>query len=335
MAKMWMVRSEGGRYYEDFRDRNVAAIGWREMTEYLTPGLAREELLGIYLKVYPNDKPASATVGSSQIWRFMNEMAIGDNVVTYSPLNRTYLVGTIDGSCAFSATDAEDGMAFVRPVKWLPLQVSRDLLSEATRARLGPTLTVFVVADSAKQELMSRAHGAAPVFAPEQIISDEETATIDPLAGIDITAIERIKDLVSKLGWAEMQELVAGILRAMGYRTQVSPPGADRGKDIVASPDGFGFENPRIVVEVKHQKDQMGTQQIRSFLAVLRHSADRGLYVSTGGFSKDSWYEAERSTVPVALWTLDNLVRALVEIYDKTDAETKRLVPLKRLYIPA
>jgi restriction system protein len=47
-----------------------------------------------------------------------------------------------------------------------------------------------------------------------------------------------------------MQQLVAGILRAMGYKTQISPPGVDRGKDIVASPDGFGFEHPRIVVEV-------------------------------------------------------------------------------------
>jgi predicted Mrr-cat superfamily restriction endonuclease len=44
-----------------------------------------------------------------------------------------------------------------------------------------------------------------------------------------------------------MQELVAGILRAMGYKTLVSPAGADRGKDIIASPDGFGFEPPRIV----------------------------------------------------------------------------------------
>lgn len=51
-----------------------------------------------------------------------------------------------------------------------------------------------------------------------------------------------------------MQDLVAGLLRAMGYKTRVSPSGPDRGKDIVASPDGFGFESPRIVVEVKHRQ---------------------------------------------------------------------------------
>ncbi|MNP52884.1 hypothetical protein D3C76_1473060 [compost metagenome] len=58
-------------------------------------------------------------------------------------------------------------------------------------------------------------------------------------------ALERIKDLINALPWDDMQDLVAGILRAMGYKTQVSPAGPDRGKDIIASPDGFGFENPR------------------------------------------------------------------------------------------
>ena len=47
-----------------------------------------------------------------------------------------------------------------------------------------------------------------------------------------------------------MQELVAGILRAMGLKTKISNKGPDRGKDIIASPDGLGLENPRIFVEV-------------------------------------------------------------------------------------
>lgn len=156
----------------------------------------------------------------------------------------------------------------------------------------------------------------------------------DPLEDIESVAFERIKDVVAGLDWDEMQELVAVILRAMGYKTQVSLPGPDRGKDIVASPDGFRFEHPRIVVEVKHRGGQMDSKAIRSFLGG-RHKDDRGLFVSTGGFSKDAYYEADRAAVPLTLWTMDMLVRALVEHYNSTDAETKRLVPLKRLYVPA
>ena len=131
-----------------------------------------------------------------------------------------------------------------------------------------------------------------------------------------------------------MQELVAGILRAMNYKTQVSPPGSDLGRDILASPDGFGFEQPRIVVEVKHRKGTIGSQEVRSFVGG-RHKDDRGLYVSTGGFTKDARYEADRSSVPLTLWTLDELTKALLDNYEQTDSRTRALVTLRTFYAPA
>ena len=157
-------------------------------------------------------------------------------------------------------------------------------------------LTLFEVPSSAAAEVLAALKGK-----PAPAVDDEaEEVIADPLADIESQALERIKDRVNELDWDDMQQLVAGILRAMGYKTQVSPPGADRGKDIVASPDGFGFEHPRIVVEVKHRKGQMGSQEIRSFLGG-RHKDDRGLYVSTGGFTKDAQYEADRASIPLAM----------------------------------
>lgn len=220
-------------------------------------------------------------------------------------------------------------MLLTRAVQWQAQELLRDGLSTATKNSLGSTLTLFEVPPLAATEVISALKGK-----PELAQEDTEDPVADPLADIESQALERIKDRVNELDWDDMQQLVAGILRAMGYKTQVSPPGSDRGKDIVASPDGFGFEHPRIVVEVKHRKGQMGSQDIRSYLGG-RHKDDRGLYVSTGGFTKDAQYEADRASIPLALWTLDHVVRALVEHYDKTDAETKRIVPLKRLCWPA
>ncbi|AEF34595.1 restriction endonuclease [Mycolicibacter sinensis] len=161
----------------------------------------------------------------------------------------------------------------------------------------------------------------------------EENVEPDPLADYESIAFERIKDQVNRLGWEGMQQLIAGILRAMGYKTQVSPPGSDLGRDILASPDGFGFERPRIVVEVKHRKQTMGSTDIRSFLGG-RHPDDRGLYVSTGGFTKDARYEADRSTVPLALWTLDEVTKALLDNYESTDTKTRSLISLRTFYGP-
>ena len=147
-------------------------------------------------------------------------------------------------------------------------------------------------------------------------------------------AHEFIKDKILELDWEEMQELVAGILRAMGYKTIVSPRGTDRGKDIQASPDGLGLEEPRIKVEVKHRSSgQMGSQEIRSFTGGLR-GTDRGLYVSTGGFTKDAKYEAERSSIPIMVVDSDMLVQLVIQYYDNFDSETKTLLPLTKIYWP-
>ncbi len=331
MARMWMVRGDGGSLYDAFRERGVAALGWNQLAAHAIPGVERKQLMTIYRAAEPQAKQGSVVSAASQVWRFVNDVQDGDWVVTYSPANRVYSVGKVSGPAEHRPQWAEQGMPLVRKVQWQTREVPRDSLGISAKNSLGSTLTLFEVPSIPMTEMLAALKGN-PILAP--VKDDAEEVIADPLADIESQALERIKDLVNEIDWDDMQQLVAGILRAMGYKTQVSPPGSDRGKDIVASPDGFGFEHPRIVVEVKHRKGQMGSQEIRSFLGG-RHKDDRGLYVSTGGFSKDAQYEAERASIPLAMWTLDHVVRALIEHYDATDADTKRIVPLKRLCWPA
>jgi len=330
MTRMWMVRGEGGSLYDVFRERGVAAVGWNQLAARAKPGVGRKQLIAWYQSAEPQAKQGTVVSGASQVWRFVNDIQEGDWIVTYSPANRLYSIGKVASPAEHHPEWAEQGMPLARKVQWQVQELPRDSLGISTKNSLGSTLTLFEVPSSAASDVLATLKGK-PAPAVEE---DVEEVVADPLADIEERAREQIKDLIINLDWNEMQELVAGILRAMGYKTQVSPDRSDRGKDIVASPDGFGFEHPRIVVEVKHRKGQMGSQEIRSFLGG-RHKDDRGLYVSTAGFTKDAQYEADRASIPLAMWTLDHVVRALIEHYDATDAETKRIVPLKRLYWPA
>lgn len=329
MANMWMVRGEAGALYDEFREKGVAAVGWRQLAPHAKLGVSRKDLAKIYAKADPGLKPGTIVAGASQVWRFVNEIQVGDHILTYSPDNRTYLIGRVSGAAEYKPEWAEFGLVLARPVQWNAAELSRDALSLSTRNSLGSTLTVFKLPPAAAKEILAEPKGAPPVI-DSPIDIDSSEAVID----IEDQSREYIKDMVARLEPREMEQFVAGILRAMGFKTRVSPVGTDRGKDIVASPDGFGFRDPRIVVEVKHRNGQMGAPALRSFLGG-RHPGDRGLYVSTGGFSKDALYEAERAQVPMTLWTLDDLVRAMIEHYDQMDTETKRLVPLKRIYWPA
>lgn len=333
MKNMWMIRGDAGRLYDDFREQKIAAIGWSQIAEQATPGVSRQALTHAYLAAEPGIKEGTAISGASQVFRFVNEVKEDDDVVTYSPATRTYLVGKFKSPSQYNAGGAENGMALIRSVEWKMEEVDRDLLSIASKNSLGSTLTVFKVPDFARQELLALAAGKPSTINPVlEKLNDEQLD--DPLKGLSDIAFERIKDQINGLGWEEMQELVAGILRAMGYKTTVSSVGADRGKDILASPDGFGFQQPRIVVEVKHRNGRISSPQIRSFLGG-RHKDDRGLFVSTGGFTKDAYYEADRANVPLMLWTLEELARALMDNYQDTDMATKQLVPLKYFFVPA
>ena len=327
-----MVRGDGGSLYDGFRERGVVAVGWSRLAASVKPGMSRKQLIDMYQAAEPQARTGTVISGASQVWRFVNEIQVGDWVVTYSPSNRTYLVGNVAGPAVYRPDWIDEGMPLVRAVKWQSVELQRDNLGASTKNSLGSTLTVFLVPPMAMAEMLATLAGK-PL--PEPVLEDvADEEIVDPLADIETRALEQIKDRVNELNWDEMQQLIAGILRAMGYKTEVSPAGPDRGKDIVASPDGFGFEHPRIVVEVKHRRGPMGSQDIRSFLGG-RHKDDRGLYVSTGGFSKDAKYEADRASIPLALWTLDHVVRALLEQYHATDTQTARLVPLKRTYWPA
>ena len=77
----------------------------------------------------------------------------------------------------------------------------------------------------------------------------------------------------------------------------------------------------------------MGSMAIRGFLGG-RHIDDRGSYVNTGGFTKDARYEADRSTVPLALWTLDELTKAGGGQFEQTDSKTRGLISLRTFYVP-
>ncbi len=86
-------------------------------------------------------------------------------------------------------------------------------------------------------------------------------------------------------------------------------------------------------MEVKHRGQQIGAQQIRNFLGG-RHKDDKGLYVSTGGFSKDARYEADRANIPVTLMDIDALVTGILQHYDNMDMEGRNLLPLTKIYWP-
>lgn len=327
---MWKINSgRGSRLTSDFIEKQVVAIGFGLDQDFSTAN-SRDDVAAVMRIHDPEQSARQILVRASQAWRFLKEINIGDAALVYDPRTRLYHYGLISGEPLYSPGVIDD-LAVTRSVEWKD-SVDRDSLSIQTKNSLGAILSVFKVPNISEQEILQKLD--APLVVSAETTEEQTESESDPFIGIEELAIERIKDRLNSLSWEDMQEIVASLLRALGYRTQISPAGPNRGKDIIASKDGFGFERPRIVVEVKHRKGQMGAQEIRSFLGG-RHADDRGLYVSTGGFSRDAQYEAERAATVTHLMSLDELAKAVVQQYDRIDETGRRLLSLTKIYWPA
>lgn len=329
MANGWMIRAgRGGKLIEDF-EAGYISIGWNQIGD-LNKFPSVNDIRTAYIACYGNPKPAKTANAVAMLRKFRDEIQKGDTVISYSPERREYLVGEDQGQYQYMPEDKQiGGHSHARTVNWLG-SVSRDVLPISTRNSLGSTLTLFSLSEAVLSDILAALHGK-PVIQTEPEAEEDFSETKDQVVS---QAHELIKDKILALQPDEMEELAAAILRAMGYKTKVSPRGPDRGVDVIASPDGLGLTQPRIKAEVKHRSGAMGSQAIRSFVGVLRNG-DTGLYVSTGGFSKEARYEAERATFPVTLIDTDDLADLIVAHYDNFDLEGRALLPLIRVYWPA
>ncbi len=152
------------------------------------------------------------------------------------------------------------------------------------------------------------------------------------LETLESEARDGIKRFLASKNPYEFQEIVAALLRAMGYHTPfVAPRGKDGGVDVIAYVDPLGAQTPRIKVQVKHKPDTtVGASDVRSLLGVLR-SGDIALFVTSGIFSSDARNTSTNSREFIRLIDGEDFIDLWQEYYDKMSDEDKNLLPLKRI----
>ncbi len=349
--KIWMVRAGSGSFLiDEFLDEEIATIGWNELKK-LPHGITYQALKDKFKETYPDDSDGRVNQSVGQIWRLFSDFKIGDKVITYDSNTRVYYLGEIKSNYKYS----EDfTYHHYRKVEWYDGAVERDLLKVRSKNTLGSTLTIFEIVLDIWNDLIENHPGyvseedwqeakqMAEIFKKDEQedvsrkTSSFEEELDDLRKDVVSKSTEFIKDIIVTLSWQDSERLVAGVMRAMGYKTRLTDKGPDMGSDIIASPDGLEMVEPIIKVEVKHRKtskDKVGAPDLRNFIGGLRPPT-KGIYVSTTGFSKDAKIEADRSNFQVTLVDLDRLVELIMEYYESLDQETKALVPLRKIYWP-
>ncbi len=260
----------------------------------------------------------------SILFRFFKELQKGDYVIVYDKERREYFLGEIIGEYQFRGREEEP--EHFRKVKWLKGEkIQRDVLSQKAKNSLGGLLTITKVREEVKKEIFA-------IFDGRKIQKDfneiEDEAEID----IEENIREKIKEKILKISPEDMEKFIAGVFRGLGYKTRLrgSFTQADGGYDIVASKDGLGLGNETIYIEVKHRQAQMTSADISKLRGSL--NGKKGVYFSSGGFSKDAKNNNSMAG-DISLIDLEYLVDLIFENYEKFDSETRKFLPLRKIYL--
>jgi restriction system protein len=96
----------------------------------------------------------------------------------------------------------------------------------------------------------------------------------------------------------------------------------------------LGFEEPYIKAQVKRQQSKVGSPEMQQFSGALGNG-ERGLFVSTGGYTSGARDAARNAEQRVTLIDRDEFIDLLIQHYDDLESEYQATVPLKRVYIPS
>ena len=304
-----------------FLKGNMIAIGWQAMGDLSKIDASREAYKIKYEETYPDAKKGSIATSAGMLYRFCYEAKPGDYVVFPSKFNREVNIGIIEGDYVYKP---QTEFGNTRTVKWLK-HLPRTAFSQGALYEIGSAMTFFSVKNYADEFM-----GALDKKA-KNITSEEEDESIGATADdiIESTRDFILKELSRQLKGYALEDFVADLLRAMGYRTIVSPHGGDSGIDITAYKDELP---PRILVQVKSQDGDIKEATIQSLKGAMREG-DYGLFVTLSNYTQNA-RKYLNSTPIIRGINGTELVDLILKYYEELSDKYQKMIPLKRVYIP-
>lgn len=300
---------------------DVIAIGWKDMGDLSQLALDRDSFRQKYEETYPDAKRGNIGTSVGMLFRFAAEAQIGDYVIFPSKSDRSINIGIIDGPYQFDGNAIE--YAHQRKVHWIK-RLPRTAFSQGALYEVGSFMTFFSVKNYADEFLAALDKG----FKKNTASEDESVgATAEEI--IENTKDFILKELSRNLKGYDLEEFVANLLEAMGYRAKLSPHGGDSGIDITAYKDELP---PRILVQVKSQDSDIKEATIQSLKGAMREG-DYGLFVTLSNYTKNAQKYLD-STPIIRGINGSELVELVLKYYEKLDERYQKIIPLKMVYIP-
>jgi len=334
---LWLTRcGRHGEYEDKFIGDNRLYLTWEELDRDLAKIEHQEELHDHLVQVYLEASPGKCSNHTGQIWAFSHRMAIGDLVVVPSKKQPVINIAEITGNYTFDKK-AEEAYRHYRSVKWVAREVPRTAFDQDLLYSFGSIMTICQIT---RNDAEKRIKALASRLAQGGGKTSKEDPNMQPIEGevdLEVSGRDRIAMfLAQRFKGHDLTRLIDAILKAQGYTTFMSPPGPDKGIDILAAPGPLGFGTPRLCVQVKSGNEQVDSPTLNQLIGAMQNvQADQGLIVSWSGFKQTVERERAVQFFKVRFWNQENIISELLAHYDSLDEDLRAEIPLKRIWTVA
>ena len=308
-----------------FLQKDAIAIGWKEIGDLSKIKTERDAFKEKYAQVYPDAKKGSIANGAGMLYRFVCEVQVGDYVVFPSKIDRKINIGIVEGNYEYNP----DAVEYVQQhrVKWLK-HLPRTAFSQGALYEVGSAMSFFSIKNYPDEYLTALDKNFKKDGVSGNSEEDESVgATADEI--VESTKDFILKELSKNLKGYDLEQFVADLLNAMGYRTSISAHGGDSGIDITAYKDELP---PRILVQVKSQDGDIKESTIQSLKGAMREG-DYGLFVTLSNYTKNAQKYLD-STPIIRGINGTELVDLILKYYEELSEKYRKMIPLKKVFIP-
>ena len=175
-AAAWLVRGgEAGEREQRALAEGLTFIGWPRLGDI--SGYTRDGIRLALKAVYPEYADNVIANWTGQLWRFANQIAIGDYVVMPLHTKPGYVaIGSVTGEYEYRETEPVE-FRHIRAVQWLQKDIPRESFRPDLRASITSLLTVCGLTrnDAAQRVAYLAEHGVDPgMDGAEEITTSEE-----------------------------------------------------------------------------------------------------------------------------------------------------------------
>jgi restriction system protein len=172
------------------------------------------------------------------------------------------------------------------------------------------------------------------IVSTAKIKKNEEKDADEEVEELEKWKKEVIEIITEKLTPSSFERLIQRILREKGFsQVEVTGKTGDGGIDGRGIAKINGILSFHIIFQCKRYKGKVSSSEIRDFRGAMVGRTDKGLFITTGTFTRDAIREANRDGAPaIDLMDGDKIAEKLKELSLGVDIELREHITINKIW---